>query len=150
MIHNEEKDRYRNNTIVAHYGYKFSDKFEVSNNARVAETYLQYDAVACCSGYDHSEEADGLEVSYNINVIHKTMKDFTNNFTFANTYIKRIYSDSPGSKNTVKDNYYGERYSLLYSGNYDFNLDNSIVFGLEREDDEKGYNQKETGTIYEH
>ena len=150
MRHNDEKDRYRNNTLVAHYSYIFSDKFEVSNNARVAETYLQYDAVGCCSGFDHSEEADGVEGSYNINFIYKPIKNFTNKFTFANTYIKRIYSDAPESKNTVKDNYYGERYSLLYSGNYDFNLDNSIVFGLEREDDEMGYNQNATGTIYEH
>lgn len=150
MRHNEEKDRYRNNTINAHYGYTFSDKFEISNNARVAETYLQYDAVRCCLDYNHSEESDGVEGSYNINFIFKPIANFTNKFTFANTYIKRIYSDSPGSKNTVKDNYYGERYSLLYSGSYDFNLDNSIVFGFEREDDEMGYNQNATGTIYEH
>ena len=40
------------------------------------------------------------------------------------------------SFNTVKDNYYGDRYALMYSGNYNFNLDNSVVFGLEREDDQ--------------
>jgi len=36
---------------------------------------------------------------------------------------------------------------LLYQGNYNFNLDNSIVFGLEREDDQMGYNKNMTGRI---
>ena len=89
MRHNDEKDRYRNNTLVAHYSYIFSDKFEVSNNARVAETYLQYDAVACCSGFDHSEEADGVEGSYNINFIYKPIKNFTNKFTFCEHIYKK-------------------------------------------------------------
>ena len=46
-----------------------------------------------------------------------------------------------------QDNYYGERYALLYQGNYNFDLDNSIVFGLEREDDQMGYNKDATGRI---
>ena len=32
-------------------------------------------------------------------------------------------------------------------GNYNFNLDNSIVFGLEREDDQMGFNKDATGRI---
>ena len=150
MRHNDEKDRYRNNSLVANYGYTFSDKFEINNNLRVSETYLQYDAVSANSGYDNAEEVDGVEGSYNLNFIFKPIENFTNKLTFANTYIKRIYADAPNSKNTVKDNYYGERYSIMYSGNYNFNFDNSIVFGFEREDDEMGYNENATGTKYEH
>ena len=150
MRHNNEKDRYRNNSIVANYGYAFNEKFEINNNLRVSETYLQYDAVSAISGYDNSEEADGVEGSYSLNFILKPIENFTNKLTLANTYIKRIYADAPNSKNTVKDNYYGERYSIMYSGNYNFNLDNSIVFGFEREDDEMGYNSNATGIKYEH
>ena len=62
MTHNDEKDRYRNNGLIASYSKKFSDKFELKSNARFAETYLQYDAVCvsnlfgCSPNYDHSEE----------------------------------------------------------------------------------------------
>ena len=33
----------------------------------------------------------------------------------------------------------------MYSGNYNFNLDNSLVFGLEREDEEMNYDKNLTG-----
>ncbi len=150
MRHNDEKDRYRNNSLIANYGYIFSNKFEIKNSFRASETYLQYDAVRGNLGYDHSEEADTIESSYNINFIFKPLTNFTNNFIFANSYIERIYGDAPNSKNTIKDNYYGERYSLMYSGNYSFDLDNSLVFGFEREDDEMGYNANASGTLWEH
>ena len=46
--------------------------------------------------------------------------------------------EAPKSNNTKQDKYYGERYAYLYQGNYNFDLDNSVVFGLEREDDQMG------------
>ncbi len=153
MTHNDEKDRYRNNGLVASYSNEFSDKFEFQSNARVSETYLQYDAVCvstlfgCSASRDHSEEVDGVESSTNLSLIHKPIEKLTNKFTVANTYIKRIYAAAPGSKNTAQDNYYGDRYAFLYQGNYNFNLDNSIVFGLEREDDQMGFNQNSTVRI---
>ena len=153
MTHNDEKDRYRNNGLIASYSKKFTDKFELKSNARVAETYLQYDAACvsnlfgCSPSYDHAEEADGFEGSYNISLIHKPLEKFSNKFTLANTYIKRVYGSAPNSKNTKQDNYYGDRYALLYQGNYNFNLDNSVVFGLEREDDQMGYNKNMSGRI---
>ena len=148
MTHNDEKDRYRNNGLVASYGNKFSETFELQSNMRIAETYLQYDAACitdglfgCSSAYDHAEEADGVEASYNINLIYKPIDKLTNKFTFANTYIERIYARAENSKNTQQDNYYGERYALLYQGAYNFNLDSSIVFGIEREDDQMGFSK---------
>ena len=153
MTHNDEKDRYRNNGLVASYSKKFLNKFELKSNARIAETYLQYDAACvsnlfgCSPNYDHSEESDGLEGSYNISLIHKPLKKFSNKFTLANTYIKRVYAGAPNSKNTKQDNYYGDRYAFLYQGNYNFDLDNSIVFGLEREDDQMGFNKDSTVRI---
>ena len=38
MRHNEEKDRYRNNGLIASFGNKFSDTLELESNVRVAET----------------------------------------------------------------------------------------------------------------
>ena len=41
MDHNSEKDRYKNNGLVASFSDKFSDTLELQSNVRVAETYLQ-------------------------------------------------------------------------------------------------------------
>ncbi len=151
MMHNDEKDRYRNNSLIANYNYEFLDKFELSSNYRIADTYLQYDATCvsnrfgCSPNYDHAEDVDAIESSGNISLIHKPLKNLENKFTVANTYIKRIYNAAINSKNTKQDSYYGERYSFLYQGNYNLNLDNSLVFGLEREDDSIGYNKDMNG-----
>jgi len=75
---------------------------------------------------------------------------FSNKFTLANTYIKRIYGATENSGNALQDNYYGERYLISYTGNYNFNLDNSIVFGVEREDDQIGYNKDLSGRENKH
>ena len=152
MTHNNEKDRYRNNGLIASFGNKFSDKLELESNVRVAETYLQYDHPQIegsfgCSTCDHSEDVDGVEASTNVSLIYKPIEKLTNKLTVANTYIERIYNRSPNSGNKQQDNYYGERYAYLYQGNYNFNLDNSIVFGLEREDDQMGFNKDSTVRI---
>ena len=78
------------------------------------------------------------------------LKNLANKFTLANTYIKRIYGATENSGNALQDNYYGDRYLLSYTGNYNFNLDNSIVFGFEREDDKIGYNKDLSGQETKH
>ena len=150
MTHNSEKDRYRNNSLVAKYDYKFTDKLKLKSNLRFADTYLQYDKVIDTATATHDEEADGTESSYNISMIYDVNEKFTNNLNFANTYIKRVYGATSNSGNPLQDNYYGERYALSYAGNYNFNLDNSIVFGVEREDDKIGYNKDLTGQKDKH
>mgnify|MGYP003951446747 CR=1 FL=1 len=148
MSHNDEKDRYRNNSLVANYGHQFSHKIKFVSNIRIAETYNQYDKEIDTDTSDHSEEVDGVQSSSNIALVYKPNKQFTNKFTLANTYIKRVYAATPLSGNTEKDNYAGYRNALIYSGNYNFNLDNSLVFGIEREDDQIEYNKNSTGTTY--
>jgi len=156
MTHNDEKDRYRNNSLVANYVHEFSDKIKFQSNIRVAETYNQYDAEQVCEpdanevcvpySRTHSEEVDAVQSSSNVALIYKPNPKFTNKFTAAKTYIKRSYGPGDGASfNTVKDNYWGDRYSLMYSGNYNFNLDNSVTFGLEREDDQMDYDKDLTG-----
>ena len=150
--HNSEKDRYRNNGLVASFGNKFSDTLELESNVRVSETYLQYDQAQIegsfgCSTCDHSEEADAVESSTNVSLIHKQTEKLTNKFTVANTYIKRVYGRAENSNNAKQDKYYGGRYAYLYQGNYNFDLDNSVVFGLEREDDQMGRDLNEAGIV---
>ncbi len=150
MTHNEEKDRYRNNSVIAKYDYKFSNKLKFESNLRYADTYLQYDKVIDTATATHDEEADGTEASYNMSFVYDYNKKFTNKLSFANTYIKRIYGATENSGNALQDNYYGDRYAMSYSGNYNFNLDNSIVFGFEREDDRIGYNKDLSGRKNKH
>ncbi len=151
MTHNDEKDRYRNNGLLASYNYKFSEKLELESNYRLSDTYLQYDATCvssafgCSSTRDHSEDVDAIESSANFSISHKTTEKLNNKITLANTYFKRIYGAAVNSKNTAQDNYYGDRYAFLYQGRYNFNLDNSVVFGFEREDDSIGYNKDLAG-----
>ena len=45
----------------------------------------------------------------------------------------------------MQDNYYGERYTYDYFGEYNFNLDNKIIFGFQREDDAIKYNPNLSG-----
>jgi len=147
MIHNDEKDRYRNNSLVGNYGRKISEKIKFKSNIRIAETYNQYDAEDDTpAGKTHSEEVDAIQSSSNIALVYNPNEKFANTFTLANTYIKRNYGPGDGaSYNTVKDKYWGDRYSVMYSGNYNFNLDNSLVFGIEREDEEMMYDKNLSG-----
>ena len=147
MSHNDEEDRYRNNSLVANYAHKFSNKIKFESNIRVAETYSQYDKELDTASADHSEELDAIQSSSNVSLVYEPNNQFTNKLTLANTYIKRIAALTPNSGNAAQDNYYGDRYAFTYSGNYNFNLDNSVVFGLEREEDQIGYNKDMTRRI---
>ena len=145
MTHNDEKDAYTNNSLIASYGKSLSNNFNFKSNLRFSETNKQYDKEINTATATHNEEEDGVQASGNISFEYQLNEKFNNTLTLANTYIKRIYQAAPGSGNTQKDNYYGDRYSYSYKGNYNFDLDNSIIFGLEREDDSIGYNANSSG-----
>ena len=129
MDDNDEKDRYRNNTIVANYGHKFSDQIKFESNLRFADTFLQYDTVN--DDYDDDNKSDAIESSASVALVYKPIKNFTNRFTVASTYVDRIYN----TYEEHQDHYTGDRKVLTYIGTYNFNLDNSVVFGSEREFD---------------
>ena len=65
--------------------------------------------------------------------------------SLSKTYIKRIYNAAPGAEIPTKDNYYETDIIMDTKGVYNFDLDNSIIFGIEREDDQIGYNKDLTG-----
>ena len=145
MTHNDEKDAYTNNSLIASYGKSLSNNLNFKSNLRFSETNKQYDKEINTATATHNEEEDGVQASGNISFEYELNEKFNNTLTLANTYIKRIYQAAPGSGNIQKDNYYGDRYSYSYKGNYNFDLDNSIIFGLEREDDSIGYNANSSG-----
>ena len=70
MIHNEEKDRYRNNTLVLNYAHEFTDNLKLESNSRIADTYLQYDKEVDTATATHDEEVDGIESSYNMSMTY--------------------------------------------------------------------------------
>ena len=150
MTHNDEEDRYRNNSFIAKYGRKFSEQLAFESNVRLAETYMQYDKEQDTSTADHAEEVDGIQTTAHISLLYNPNAKFNNKLTLANTYLKRDYAAATNSGNTKEDYYYGERYALSYSGNYNFNLDNSIVFGLETEHDEVEANPNLAGLKLAH
>ena len=145
MTHNNEEDGYKNNSIVANYNQKLSNYLNLKSNLRFSDTYKQYDKEVDTATATHNESEDSVQSSANISLEYKYNKNFINEVSLAKTYIKRTYNAAPGSGNTVKDNYYGDRYNYGYKGNYNFDLDNSLLFGIEREDDQIGYNQNLTG-----
>ena len=50
----------------------------------------------------HDEEVDGIESSYNMSMTYDYNERFSNKFTLANTYIKRIYGATENSGNANK------------------------------------------------
>ena len=145
MTHNDEKDGYKNNSLVANYSQNLSNEIKLISNLRLADTYKQYDKEVDTSTATHNEEENSSQSSANVSLEYKYNEKFINEVSLAKTYVKRIYNAAPGSGNTVKDTYYGDRYNYGYKGNYNFDLDNSIIFGIEREDDQIGYNANMTG-----
>ena len=145
MTHNDEKDGYKNNSLVANYSRELPNNFKIKSNLRFSDATKQYDKELNTATATHSEEEDSLQSSAKLSLEYSINEKFNNEVSLAQNYVKRIYNAAPGSGNTVKDNYYGERYNYSYKGNYNFDLDNSIIFGIEREDDQIGYNANMTG-----
>ncbi len=145
MTHNNEKDGYKNNSLVANYSQNLSDGLKLTSNFRFSDSYKQYDKEVNTSTATHNESEDSIQSSANLIFEYTHNENFINEVSLSQTYIKRIYNAAPGSGNTTKDNYYGDRYNYGYKGIYNFDLDNSIIFGVEREDDQIGYNKDLTG-----
>ncbi len=146
MSHNDEKDSYLNNSLLGKIESQLNEFIEFEGIVRLRDTYLQYDKVVDTATATHSEEENGRHYLTSGALIYKKSEKFTNKFSLTNSYTKRSYEAAEGSGNSIKDNYYGDRYALGYMGNYNFDLDNSVVFGVEREEEKIGYNKDLTGT----
>jgi len=138
MDNNEDKDGYKNNTLVVNYGYKFNDKLKLENNIRIIDGYLQYDTLADKNiSSEDSDEQQQMEISGSVSLIHKPNQQFTNRLIYSDYSIERIYN----TYDDGQDNYYGYRKALTYSGDYNIDLDSSIVFGFDTEFDQIDYNE---------
>ena len=133
MNDNDEKDQYKNDNIVANIGYKINENFKIQNSFRIADTFYEYDAVDK-TYTDVNDSTDNLEASYSLKLVHEKNK-FKNTFSYNKLQIERATTDY----SKAKTNYFGYRDAFNFLGEYNFNLDNKIVYGIDSEFDASRY-----------
>ena len=133
MSDNGEADDYRNDSIVGSLGYKINDNFKIENSLRLTDSYLDYDAVNK-NQTDMNDSTDNLEGSYTLKLLHNKNK-FKNTLSYNKTHIERATTSHANSYT----NYFGYRDAFNFLGEYSFNLDNKIVYGVDTEFDTSRY-----------
>jgi len=141
MNDNDEKDQYKNDNIVGNIGYKINENFKAQSSFRIADTFFEYDAVDK-SYTDHNDSTDNLEASFSLKFIHEKNK-FRNTFSYNKLQIERATTDYK----KTKTNYFGYRDAFNFLGEYNFNLDNKIVYGIESEFDASRYPKDWSGGV---
>ena len=144
MNDNDEEDEYRNDNFVGNIGYKVSENFRIENSFRYADTFYAYDAVATGTT-DVNDTTDNIEGSYTMKLLHKKNK-FKNSLIYNKLYIERIVTDNA----KAKENYFGYRDAFNFLGEYNFDLDNKIVYGIDSEFDASRYPKSGGPTNKEH
>jgi len=133
MNDNSEDDAYRNDGLVGNLGYKINDNFRLENSFRYTDAFLEYDAVATAST-DLNTTTDNTEASFVLKLINEQDK-FKNTLSYNKLYIERKATNA----SNAKSNYFGYRDAVNYVGEYNFNLDNKIVYGIDSEFDASRY-----------
>ena len=139
MNDNDEKDQYKNDNIVGNIGYKINENFKIQNSFRIADTFYEYDAVDK-TYTDVNDSTDNLEASYSLKLVHEKNK-FKNTFSYNKLQIERATTDY----SKAKTNYFGYRDAFNFLGEYNFNLDNKIVYGIDSEFDASKYPKDYSG-----
>ena len=136
-----DDDSYTNQSIVANYGYKINENINFRSSLRFNDSFLNYDHVEA-GLTDLNNSTDDTELSYNLRLNHENGK-FKNSLIYNKTDIERA------TINYLKDskNYFGYRDSINFIGEYNFNLDTRVVYGLDNEFDRAKF-QKDWPTDY--
>jgi vitamin B12 transporter len=125
-----ESDKYRNESLNGSFGYKFNESLRIENSLGYTNTDLKYDSVNT-SNADNVDRSDDILANYSLKVIHDGGK--TNNIlSYSKLYSERDTTETDGGK----QGYYGFRDAFNYTGTYNFNLDNRVIFGAEAEFEE--------------
>jgi len=133
MSDNSEKDSYQNNNAYVNYGYNFSENFKLQTGLRYIDTLINYDEVT--SGRVDNNKSKNDEYIYNLSLANK-IDNFNHKLIYGKYYIERQVSNYD---NTTKETYYGERDSINYLTEYNFDNDNRIIVGLENEFDRANF-----------
>ena len=126
MRDNDENDGYRSDSLTMNYGYNFNENFRVENYLYYNDSLLEYDSVS--ASQDDLEATDDQQATYTGRLIN-TYGNFKNTISYNNTYILR------NTTGNDKKNYYGYRDAINFVSEYNFDLDNRILFGLDNEFD---------------
>jgi len=132
-----DDDGYTNESIITNYGYDLSDGLSFEGSARYSDSRLEYDRVN--SGQtDKNDLTDDEELTYTLKLL-KDFGQFKNSINYNYTQIDR----SAKAYTNALSHYWGYRKGLNYLGEYNFNLDQRIVFGVDNEIDSA---EQETST----
>ena len=124
---NSEDDGYQNNSLTANYGYKISNNSKIENSITLKDSFLNYDEPT--NGRDDTKPStDDIMGHYNIKFIN-IINNFKNTFGYSKSASSRMVTSYNGKENT----YEGFRDMLTYLGQYNFNLDNKIIYGSDIE-----------------
>jgi len=127
MSNDTEDDPYENNSLVANYGYKISENNTIENSLTLKDSYLKYDEPT--AGRDDTKNSsDNFEAHYNFRFIN-TNDNFKNTFGISKSATSRMVTKYTGREST----YEGFKNMLTYLGEYNFNLDNKIIYGSDIE-----------------
>ena len=133
MNHNGESDKYRNEGITGKFNYKFNENFKIENSLRYTNSDVKYDEPNV-STTDINNRSDNIEGTYTLKLSHNKNK-FKNTLSYNKTYVERAVT----SATNTYTNYFGFRDSFGLLGEYNFNFDNKVVYGVEAEFDEARY-----------
>ncbi len=127
MNNDNEKDPYENNSLTANYGYKISENYTIENYITLKDSYLKYDEPT--DGRDDTKNSsDNFEAHYNLKFINTNNKS-KNTFSLNKSASSRMVTKYTSKQQT----YEGFKNMLTYLGEYNFNLDNKIIFGADIE-----------------
>ena len=129
MMDNSEKDGYRSDSLTMNYGYNFNENLRVESYLYHNDSFLEYDAVNN-TRTDSNDVTDDQSTSYTGRLIYD-IGNLKNTISYNNTYILR----NTTGYNLAKTNYYGYRDAINLLSEYNFDLDNKIIFGLDNEFD---------------
>ena len=126
MNDNTEKDGYRSDSLTMNYGYNFNKNIRLENYLYYNDSLLKYDSVN--KTQNDIEATDDQQASYTARLIFDN-ENLKNTLSYNNTYsIRNITGNDP-------KNYYGYRDAVNLLSEYNFSLDNKIIFGFDNEFD---------------
>ena len=129
MRDNTEKDGYRSDSLTMNYGYNLSENLRVESYLYHNDSFLEYDSVNK-TRTDSNDVTDDQSTSYTGRLIYD-IGNLKNTISYNNTYTLR----NATGYNLAKNNYYGYRDAINLLSEYNFDLDNRIIFGLDNEFD---------------
>jgi len=124
---NDEDDPYENNSLTANYSYEISDNNTIENSLRVIDSFLKYDSPSN-SQDDLKPQTDDIEAHYNFK-FNNINNNFKNTFGFSKSGTSREVTAASGKEN----DFVGSKDIYSYLGEYNFNLDNKIIYGTDVE-----------------